>query len=253
MRLYTLILASLLGVYAVPTSEIDAYPSLARRGKPDGRREGISAEQASQEEVPDGSDVGVFFRGDSRAPEEVFRDGFRPQGANMDLQQHLSFAGGSGYVSLSRSQAASRLYAFGRSADGNSAGYVYVVVPEQLPEGYYIPRLFPNDRTVRINREFAVAGAIPAGSIAGAYTYENGIADVPTGWLPNQGYAYSEHRRYDPSRDWCFGNICNLVGNIARWVCGGNTDPCVQRRIDAFERDGGAGNQQGKSQQRRGE
>ncbi|PHH73546.1 hypothetical protein CDD82_5388 [Ophiocordyceps australis] len=249
MRLGRLILVSLVGgVYGIPTRERDASSSLLRRDKPDGRRESIPAEQASKEEVPDGSDVGIFFRGDSRAPEEVFRDGFRPQGTNMDLQQHLSFAGGSGYVSLSRSLAASRRYAFGRSADGNRQGYVYVVVPEQLPEGYYIPRLFPNDRAVQINREFAAAGAIPGGSIAGAYTYENGNADAPTGWLPNQAYGYSESRPYDPSRDWCFANICSLLGNAAQWVCGGNSDPCVQERNDAFERERAEAGQQGSNQ-----
>lgn len=131
----------------------------------------ISAEEASTKSVPGGGKSGVFYRGDSRSPAEIFKTGFAPQGADKSLQNHLSFVGGSGLVSLSRSRKSAESYAFGRSAENNQKGYIYVMVPKDIPNGYWVPEIYPPNKNpaVGANQEFAVDGAVPPSSISYAY------------------------------------------------------------------------------------
>ncbi|KAK2603894.1 hypothetical protein QQS21_003929 [Conoideocrella luteorostrata] len=136
------------------------------------------AEEASKHPVPFGGRTGVFFRGDSRPPSEVFKHGFQPLGTNTNLISHLSFQTPSGLVSLTRSHFAAQKYAFGRPADNNKIGYVYVIAHTDVPRGFWVPGLFDPEKNpaVAMNQEFAVAGAVPGSSIAYAYEMK---ADKP--------------------------------------------------------------------------
>lgn len=131
----------------------------------------ISAQEASTKSVPGGGKSGVFYRGDSRPPAEIFKTGFAPQGTDRDLRNHLSFVGGSGLVSVSRSRKSAESYAFGRSAKNNQRGYIYVMVPKNMPNGYWVPEIYrPNKNpAVGANQEFAVDGPVPPSSISHAY------------------------------------------------------------------------------------
>ncbi|KAF4509822.1 hypothetical protein G6O67_001764 [Ophiocordyceps sinensis] len=226
MRLQALLLAPLMGAYAAPASPVEP---LARREKLDGRRDATPAEDAASKTVPDGSTVGVFFRGDSREPSEIFASGFAPQGSDMDLQRHLSLVGGSGYVSLSRSRPAASRYAHGRTGSLSETGHVYVVGPLDVPDGYWIPGVFSRDGAVRVNQEFAAGGAVPGSAVAGAYIFEYGNHVAPSRWIPNAGYAGRETASYSPLDDSCFKKFCSIVSGLANsWVCGGIPPRCAK-------------------------
>ncbi|PHH74429.1 hypothetical protein CDD82_4945 [Ophiocordyceps australis] len=107
----------------------------------------------------------------------------------MDLQKHLSFQGQSGYISVTRSLSTAQGYAFGRRAPQQTAGYVYIISPESLPDGHWIPGLFPKDNGVQRNQEFAVPRRIPASAIAGAYQFERKRGKVVLRkWTANAAY-----------------------------------------------------------------
>ncbi|KJZ72512.1 hypothetical protein HIM_08036 [Hirsutella minnesotensis 3608] len=233
MRLSLLLLASALSACAAPLSD-DTSPAthntLERRGKPDGERDAMSPADASKKVVPDGTAAGFFFRGDSRPYTEVFQTGFTPQGNDMNLQHHLSFAGNSGYVPTSRSRPAASRYVYGRSGGQTDVGYLYVIAPmANVPEGYWVPEIFSRDPAVQGNQEFAVAGAIPASAIAGVYVFRNGDRGAPREWIPNDNYAGRDSNRYDPNNDSCFKRFCKKVSGLARsWTCRENNLPqCV--------------------------
>ncbi|PHH65701.1 putative enterotoxin [Ophiocordyceps australis] len=183
--------------------------------------------------VPDRSETGVFYRGDSRSPDYIFRHGFEPQGTNMNLRDHLSFAGNSGFVSVSRSRPAVRRYVFGRSADGHTTGYLYIIAPHGVPRGYWLPEMYSRDGPVQRNQEFAVAGHIPGGSIAGAFVFQSGNWDNPTTWLPNSNYAYQRDQPFNPENT-CLGRLCRIVSEALAWVCVGTPDPCIRDENERF-------------------
>jgi hypothetical protein len=190
--------------------------------KIDGKHEADTAEVVGRIKVAK-SPEGFFFRGDSRRPESadgqgIFDIGFQPQGNNPSLIAHLSFRGDSGYVATSRSDIAAQRYMFGRTGSGNSEGYLYVIAPDQLPNGYWIPGLYPNDPAVRANQEFAVYSGVPANNIAGAFHYAID-ANTPIEWIPNPNYAYSSTSAYNPSRDGFFQDICGAISVIAAYIC----------------------------------
>ncbi|KAM4063718.1 hypothetical protein HRG_006839 [Hirsutella rhossiliensis] len=176
---------------------------LRRRGKPDGQREDIPASKAATKKDKGTTESGVFFRGDSRAPDEVFKSGFQPQGRDMDLQRHLSLSGGSGYVSLSRSSASARPYAFGRTGEKKEKGYLYLVAPNNVPNGYYLPEVFSKDGAVRGNREFAVAGAIPPSAISGAYELDSKDPKAKPQWKANGSYGFKKLPCSGKKRELC--------------------------------------------------
>lgn len=128
-----------------------------------------SAEEVSKIKAPGTSKSGVFYRGDSRPPEEIFKSGFKPQGDNTKLQDHLDFKANSGLVSVSRSREATYRYMFGR--DNSPKGYVYVIAAKDMPDGYWVPGIYPPEKNpdVSRNQEFAVKGTIPGTSISHAY------------------------------------------------------------------------------------
>lgn len=149
----------------------------------------ISAKEASEKSASGGGKSGVFYRGDSRPPEEIFKSGFQPWGDVKSLQNHLEFKPGSGLVSLSRSPEAAQRYAFGR--DKKATGYIYVIAPNNVPNGYWVPGIYPGGKNpaVALNQEFAVDGAVPGSSIAYAHKVE---LKKPSSWgkkIKNKDYA----------------------------------------------------------------
>lgn len=190
--------------------------------KIDGRHEASKAADIAKIKVKN-SPKGFFFRGDSRPPKAdggrgIFVTGFEPQGTNPDLNAHLSFRGDSAYVSTSRSDIAAQMYMFGRSSEHHSEGYLYVIGPDDLNEGYWIPGIYRNDQAVQRNQEFAHYGAIEASHIAGAFHYSAGNNN-PIEWIPNPNYLYGLYSPYNPSRDNYFQDICRAVTAVAAYLC----------------------------------
>ncbi|PHH79951.1 putative enterotoxin [Ophiocordyceps australis] len=140
--------------------------------------------------APSSSKQGEFFRGDSRSPTGVFSKGFSPKGSDMDLKKHLSFAGNSGYVSLTRSKSTAETYAFGRTGEKKSVGYVYKVAPSESARGFWVPGMYKGPEVSR-NQEFAVAGKVPAQNIQGAYSVDSKNPKSPKQWVPNKNFAQS--------------------------------------------------------------
>ncbi|ODA81255.1 hypothetical protein RJ55_04219 [Drechmeria coniospora] len=206
MRLSTtLLLASALCAHATPTATRAGprlAPSKVRRGQmPDGTRVALPATQVAN--FGDPNTAGVFLRGEDRNPAHVFELGFAPRGDDANLQHHLSFAGNSAYVSVTRSRRTARNYAFGRrggSGEG-SVGFVYVIYPDRMPDGYWIPHIYPADRAVHLNWEFAVAGAIPPSAIHGAFAFRPDEPD-PFSYVVNPNYEPGRAGAYDPSLDF---------------------------------------------------
>lgn len=131
----------------------------------------VTAGEAAKIKVPGGGKPGVFYRGDSRPPSEIFKSGFAPQGKDMNLQHHLSFVGDSGLVSLTRSPKAAEQYAFGRTGQKADKGYIYVIAPKDVREGYWVPGIYSPDKNPAVGRsqEFSTVGSVPGGGISHAY------------------------------------------------------------------------------------
>lgn len=194
----------------------------ARAEKIDGVHEADNAHAVSKIRVPK-SPKGFFFRGDNRTPTGadgtgVFDTGFVPQGTNPDLNRHLSFAGNSAYVSTSRSDIAAQSYMFGRTGMRTRQGFLYVIAPDDLPDGYWIPGIYRRAPAVRANHEYAVFGHIDRRHIAGAFHYSDDATN-PIEWIPNPHYAYAHSSPYNPSRDGYFSDICGAVSAIAQFLC----------------------------------
>ncbi|KAJ6438961.1 hypothetical protein O9K51_08363 [Purpureocillium lavendulum] len=168
-------------------------PDLQRRNPPITEQKLVSAVGVAEmpAEKKRGDKRHVFYRGDSRPPEVIFRDGFAPQGQDMSLQRHLNFAGSSGYVSVSRSPKAASTYAFGRTGSKQGTGFVYVISPHGLPPGHYFPDKFPKDQAVQFNREFAVAGPVPPGSIQAVIQLDANNAGSKGKRTKNQNFKYT--------------------------------------------------------------
>ncbi|KAK8912212.1 hypothetical protein VCV18_012703 [Metarhizium anisopliae] len=147
----------------------------------------MSADEASQIKVSGGKQ-GVFYRGDSRSPAEVFKSGFTPQGGDTNLQHHLSFAGNSGFISVTRSPQSAERYAFGRTGAQKDKGYIYVIAPNDVPRGFWVPGIYPSDRAVINNQEFVVQGAVPGSSIAHAYEVSKGKSSDRSVKIKNENY-----------------------------------------------------------------
>ncbi|KAM3505955.1 hypothetical protein MY10362_002645 [Beauveria mimosiformis] len=131
----------------------------------------VTAEAASKMKAPGHAAQGVLFRGDSRPPSLIFATGFQPQGSDRSLTHHLSFAGNSGFVSLTRNPQTAEQYAFGRTGGKTEKGYIYVIAYKNVPDGYWLPGIYPPEKNpaVHRNQEFAVLGTVPGGSISHAF------------------------------------------------------------------------------------
>ncbi|TQW01010.1 hypothetical protein IF1G_00941 [Cordyceps javanica] len=133
---------------------------------------------------------GVLFRGDSAHPSQVFRFGFAPQDSDKDLLRHLSSQGSSAFVFFTTDRAASERYAFGRPADKNAKGYVYAINSASVPDGYWVPGLFPRDAAVRSNQEFAVPASVAGSSISHAYEFDRANPSLWPKKIENAHYAF---------------------------------------------------------------
>ncbi|KAM3453103.1 hypothetical protein MY3296_004030 [Beauveria thailandica] len=160
----------------------------------------ITAEVASKMKSPGGGKDGLFYRGDSRPPAVIFAEGFAPQGTNKDLHNHLSFGGNSGLVSVTRSPQTAERYAFGRSADGATKGYIYVINGKDLPDGYWVPGIYSPEKNPAVarNREFALVDKVPGSSISHVYEVTSDKPSSRSTKIKNDNYAYKK----SPS---CFG------------------------------------------------
>lgn len=155
-----------------------------------------------------------LYRGDSRPPvvgasgsKGVFNEGFVPKGQNKDLQAHLSHRGDSGYVSMSSSQTSAQRYAYGATGARQKEGYMYVVKPDNLGDGVWVPGKYGKDPAVQRNQEYAVEGRIPASNIVGAYHYTKG-STKPDKWMDNPGYKYGDSSKYTPD---CGKKDCQIM------------------------------------------
>jgi hypothetical protein len=125
------------------------------------------------------------YRGDSRPPEVVFAEGFRPRGGNQDLQAYLSgrltetaYVGTSrdmGRATVYAAQAAHATYDNPATAVEHPRGYVYEIeVPaNESREGGNIwvdvVARYPRDAAVQRNQEVAHLGAIDPSLIRRAF------------------------------------------------------------------------------------
>ncbi|KID86266.1 Bordetella pertussis toxin A [Metarhizium guizhouense ARSEF 977] len=130
----------------------------------------ISATDAANKEAKGTSSKGQFFRGDARSPEEIFRSGFQAKGTNLNIEEHFCTGYGppSGFVSLSRSRNAAKKFAKANVNPKSGKRYIYVITPNSLPDGYWMPELdwkvkFGHSALEKLGEEleFAVAGPVP--------------------------------------------------------------------------------------------
>ena len=112
------------------------------------------------------------YRGDSRPPDVVFREGFTARGTDLDIRRHLS--GGSlndGFVSTTRSVSVAIYYAVQRARDNQqSEGYLYEIeVPtDETDDGRLwrdIAAEDPINAAAHHNAEIAHVGDIPGSLI----------------------------------------------------------------------------------------
>ncbi|OAQ59541.1 peptidase cysteine/serine, trypsin-like protein [Pochonia chlamydosporia 170] len=150
----------------------------------------ISSAEDSKKAAPGGGKLGVLYRGDSRPPDEIFRIGFTPKGNDRSLQGKLSFHVNSAYVSTSRSPVAASMYAFGQTDNRQPTGYIYVLAPDGVPDGYWFPDIWRKDGPVLNNQEFAVDGSIPASSISHAYQVTQDNPSSRAIKIKNPGYIF---------------------------------------------------------------
>ncbi|KAM3438363.1 hypothetical protein NHJ13734_004236 [Beauveria thailandica] len=150
----------------------------------------VTAEAASKMKAPGHGAQGVFFRGDSRPPSLIFATGFQPLGNDPSLINHLSFAGNSGLVSLTRNPHTAEQYAFGRTGGKTEKGYIYVISYKNVPDGYWLPGIYPPEKNpaVHRNQEFAVLGAVHAESISHAYEITRAKPSSRTTKIRNEDY-----------------------------------------------------------------
>lgn len=155
----------------------------------------ISSAEVSKKAAPGGGKLGVLYRGDSRPPDEIFRIGFTPKGNDRSLQGKLSFHVNSAYVSTSRSPVAASMYAFGQTDNRQPTGYIYVLAPDGVPDGYWFPDIWRKDGPVLNNQEFAVDGSIPASSISHAYQVTQDNPSSRAIKIKNPGYIFRSSPR----------------------------------------------------------
>ncbi|KAM0742715.1 hypothetical protein ACQRIT_002892 [Beauveria bassiana] len=179
----------ILSNYTILPSDLNAEVAEIRERPPPPKT--VTAEVASKMKSPGGGKDGLLYRGDSRPPSVIFAQGFEPQGNNKDLQNHLNFGGKSGLVSVSRSPEAAESYAFGRSGEKKTKGYIYVINPVDVPEGYWVPGIYPPEKNPAVgrNREFAVVDKIPGSSISHAYEVTSDKPNSRGTKIKNDNYA----------------------------------------------------------------
>ena len=125
---------------------------------------------------------GSFFRGDTRAPEDIFKSGFESRGTNTDVVDYVENNTPSIYVGTSKdaSEAAQK---------ANTKGYVYVI--GNNGKGYdvnnYYKALEGRENPHSTEQEVIFENKIPSSQIEGAYPVINGKIDMK-GFIKNPAY-----------------------------------------------------------------
>ncbi|KAM3537059.1 hypothetical protein ARSEF1564_010019, partial [Beauveria bassiana] len=101
-----------------------------------------TAKDASMMETSTTNRKGVFYRGDTRPPSVIFKEGFQPKGTDTVLDHHFRYSGESGFVSVSRSRNVARSYTTGHFSFSPKGGYVYVIAHNNVPDGYWLPGIY---------------------------------------------------------------------------------------------------------------
>ncbi|KHN94022.1 uncharacterized protein MAM_08096 [Metarhizium album ARSEF 1941] len=177
--------------------------------------------------MPDDSPRGFLWRGDSRAPEVVFAEGFRPYRVHYLLDTSEVK-----WVSLTRRATTAISYANGHhgavGASGDE-GYVYVVSPEGISgrTAHYLPRI---DKSNAWKYELAVEGEVPSETIVGAYFFQNlkGARPKLQRWIANPGYKYAAQSPFTPRGTSCWARSCSAVSHFVSTVC--SSINCFKRR-----------------------
>jgi hypothetical protein len=105
---------------------------------------------------------GPLFRGDRRAPSEIFRGGFRPRGGTDDLADYVANHTDSIFVSTSKSADVVR----GPYYTGGPGGFVYDIDPSRL-RGIDVNRSLGR-HDLEFEAEIAFPGGVPRDAIMGA-------------------------------------------------------------------------------------
>lgn len=125
------------------------------------------------EEAADGPQQ-ELFRADDRAPEEIFQEGFKPWGDNMDLEAHVTGdSQDSGFVATSKTKAAAVDW-----GEQNGFEYVYELRGSGVDVNETLG-LTPDSPFYK-EQEIAIPGSVPSSDIVGAWG--------PDGWVANPYY-----------------------------------------------------------------
>ncbi|MBO1332570.1 polymorphic toxin-type HINT domain-containing protein [Streptomyces sp. VRA16 Mangrove soil] len=113
----------------------------------------------------------TLYRADTRGPDEIFANGFKPKGDNLDLIQHvLQYRPDSGFVATSRSLAAAQRFA----KDAGMEAHIYKIRGSGIDVNATLGPTSPHPH----EKEIAVPGIIHPHDIEGVWN--------PLGqWIPN--------------------------------------------------------------------
>lgn len=127
---------------------------------PIGAMEGTAAKSTASKVVANKTPKKFVFRGDSRKPSEIFDNGFKSKGSNMDLPEHAKTnPSNSGYVSTSESPNVAREFA-------DEGGHVYTI--EKPADGVNVNEALGSSSPFPAEQEIAVPNEIPSSNIVGA-------------------------------------------------------------------------------------
>nr|WP_052679370.1 RHS repeat-associated core domain-containing protein [Vibrio parahaemolyticus] len=111
-----------------------------------------------------------LYRGDSRPPEEIFKNGFIALGGNADPTAHLSFRGDSAFIATTKVKSQAATYSFGRSDQRIETGYLYKIKGLGMEtKTFDVEARYPNEPAVKRNQEVLVLQQVAPQHIAGAY------------------------------------------------------------------------------------
>ena len=120
------------------------------------------------------------YRGDGRAPDEIFEQGMRPRGTNMDLENHVYTNQNSGYLSTSSEQSVAQGF-----AQNQGGGHVYSIkTPSNAVD---VNAHLGDSHKFADEFELAIPGGVGPESIIGATPVNaNGVASGP--FIPNPNF-----------------------------------------------------------------
>ncbi|KAH8709211.1 hypothetical protein HC256_009134 [Beauveria bassiana] len=167
--------------------EEEAKPPISETGTDELSKPKISAEEASVKMLPGSGRSGVFYRGDSKPPDEVFSTGFKPQG------NPLVSKGRPEVVSLFRSETAAKSQ-LALSADGEDAAYMYVLAPEGVPDGHLLSEIDTSSE-YESSQEFIVDEAVPGSSVSHAYEVRASDPSFRSNKIMNENYLLKQLNR----------------------------------------------------------